>query len=302
MVTFLDSIRQPEYTGANRCWPCTITNVGIAGVLTVGASIVGTPLLGAAVFGVSLAAIWLRGYLVPGTPELTKRYFPDRVLAWFDKGPERAGPDGFAVPEATAGSARADNGANAATGTDSAETEAEAAEEHPEPAEELEPEAVLVQAGVIEPCDDVDDLCLSASFREEWEAELERVSPEGAEKEALADVLDADGEVAFEEFGDAFAATVDGEFVGQWESRAALVADLAAARVLPDHVSGWDRYDAPGQGTLVRSLRVFVETCPSCGGAVVPSQKTVSSCCREYDVMAVSCEECGERLLETPAA
>lgn len=297
----LERFRQPEYTGENRCTPCTLTNLAIAGGVALALQR-RSRALAALFLPLALASIWLRGYLVPGTPELTKRYFPDRVLAWFDKGPEHAGPDGFAVPEATTGSARTGNGAPAASPAEDDEEAAAPAEEPPEPAEDIEPEAVLVRAGVIEPCEDVDDLCLSESFQKEWEAELERVSPEGAEKEALADVLDADGEVAFEEFGDAFAATVDGEFVGQWESRAALVADLAAARVLPDHVADWERYDAPGQGTLVRSLRVFVETCPSCGGAVVPSQKTVSSCCREYDVMAVSCEECGERLLETPAA
>lgn len=273
-MTVIDQVRQPEYVGENRCVPCTAVNaviaVGLAGVVGVAAlQVATTPLAvgsGAAVLVLSALAIWLRGYLVPGTPELTKRYLPDWLLAKFDKAPEPV---------------------------DRIDTEG---------GEAIEPERVLVDAGVIEPCADVDDLCLSEAFGAQWEAELERVSPEGAEKEALAEVLDADGEVEFEEYGSAFAATVDGEYVGQWESRAALVADLAAARVLPDHVPDWERYDAPGQGTLVRSLRVFVETCPSCGGPVVPSQETVSSCCREYDVMAIACSDCGERLLETPAA
>jgi len=39
----------------------------------------------------ALAAIWLRGYLVPGTPELTKRYLPGRALRLFGKGRD-AGP------------------------------------------------------------------------------------------------------------------------------------------------------------------------------------------------------------------
>jgi hypothetical protein len=83
----LDRLRQPEYTGENRCLPCTATNTVIALVLSVGVGLV-VPPAGVAVFGVSLAAIWLRGYLVPGTPELTKRYFPDWLLDLFGKAPE----------------------------------------------------------------------------------------------------------------------------------------------------------------------------------------------------------------------
>jgi hypothetical protein len=72
----LDRVRQPEYTGENRCMPCTATNVVIAVLLSVGVGVLFPP-AGVVVFALSLGAIWLRGYLVPGTPELTKRYFPD---------------------------------------------------------------------------------------------------------------------------------------------------------------------------------------------------------------------------------
>jgi hypothetical protein len=47
------------------------------------------PLVGVPVLAGSLALVYLRGYLVPGTPAFTKRYFPDWLLAWFDKTPER---------------------------------------------------------------------------------------------------------------------------------------------------------------------------------------------------------------------
>ena len=87
----LDRLRQPEYTGENRCLPCTATNTVIAVVLSVGVGLVFPP-AGVAVFAVSLATIWLRGYLVPGTPELTRRYFPDWLLALFGKAPEPGPP------------------------------------------------------------------------------------------------------------------------------------------------------------------------------------------------------------------
>jgi hypothetical protein len=42
-----------------------------------------------------VATTWLRGYVVPGTPKLTKRYLPDRVLRWFDKAPTGDALDGI---------------------------------------------------------------------------------------------------------------------------------------------------------------------------------------------------------------
>ncbi|ELZ51805.1 hypothetical protein C464_00379 [Halorubrum coriense DSM 10284] len=84
--TAVGRLRQPEYVGANRCLPCTVGNVAVAAVGAAAVGAVGAPLLGATGFAGALAAIWLRGYLVPGTPELTKRYLPERVLRLFGKG------------------------------------------------------------------------------------------------------------------------------------------------------------------------------------------------------------------------
>ncbi|AGB37570.1 hypothetical protein [Natronococcus occultus] len=82
-----DAVRQPAYTGENRCLPCTVVNVAIAIVLAVALGIAATPPIGAVALAVSLATIVLRGYLVPGTPELTKRYLPAPVLELFGKEP-----------------------------------------------------------------------------------------------------------------------------------------------------------------------------------------------------------------------
>ncbi|MFP9190897.1 hypothetical protein [Natronosalvus vescus] len=51
----------------------TLIALGVTGVVWV----LVTPLAGVVVFVGCLTAIVLRGYLVPGTPELTKRYLPD---------------------------------------------------------------------------------------------------------------------------------------------------------------------------------------------------------------------------------
>jgi hypothetical protein len=263
LPTFVDRFRRPEYTGENRCTPCTIVNVVIAVVLGAALTLVAMP-VGIGVLAVSLAAIYLRGYLVPGTPALTKRYFPNWFLAAFDK-----------------------REASETVGGES----------------DVEPEAVLSTAGVVRPCEEVDDLCLDDAFRSAWHESMERVEESGAEKSDLGTILDVDEEdLTFEEHDQAFLARLDGRHLGQWESHAALVADLAAARVLRDWYPDWEALTVDDQSRVLSGLRIFLEECPECGGTVVPEQETVESCCRSMDVVAANCQSCDARLLEVEQA
>ena len=229
-----------------------------------------------AVLVASALAIWLRGYLVPGTPELTKRYFPDRLLAYFDKGPQSSG---FAAVE---------------SGSDDETEEFDA--------EAFDAERVLLDGGVVEPCEDVDDLCLDGGFERGWYARMDAVrDDETAAREELARQLDVDpGSVEFEEYGSATVARIDGVRAGQWESHAALVADLAAAHELPARVDGWASLPTEARSRLLGGLRIFLEECPECGGPVFAERETVTSCCRSHEVVAASCRECDARLLELP--
>jgi hypothetical protein len=284
----LAGLRRPEYTGENRCVPCTLANTAIAVVLAGVAGYAWLALSGGlAVAGVVTVAvlvlsgfvIWLRGYLVPGTPELTKRYFPGWLLAKFDKAPETAtgGLDGETGEATVTGE----------QGTYDGPTD---------------PETLLLDGGVVEPCAKVDDLCLVDGFREAWHARMATLGDTETEREQLAEQLDADPDsVTFEEHAEgAFTAFVDGTRVGQWESRAALVADLAAGRELPAWLPEWDRFPTQVRSQLLGGLRIFLETCPDCDGPVVAGRETVESCCRSYEVVAASCDKCGSRLLEVP--
>ena len=84
MFTQIDQFRNPEYTGENRCVPCTITNVALAAGVALALATLSVP-LGAAAFVVALVVVALRGYLVPGTPAFARRYFPEWLLAVVDK-------------------------------------------------------------------------------------------------------------------------------------------------------------------------------------------------------------------------
>ncbi len=263
--------RNPEYTGENRCLPCTAVNTVIAGVLSsavgVGVAVMTAPVLGSVaglgVFVLSLAAIYLRGYLVPGTPELTKRYLPERVLALFGKGTETVEP----------------------------QTESD-----------IDPEEVLVEIGALEVCADGNDLCLTDSFRTAWHEEIQRVEEADAEREQLLDMLNTDsGEVTYEEFGSAFRARVDDQVVGKWESRGAFLADLGSANVLETRYPAWERLSLQGRSQLLNGLRLFIDTCPECGSAPEFGTDIVESCCSTRQVATVSCPSCGARLFETQA-
>lgn len=130
----LSQFRQPEYTSENRCPPYTITNVAIA---AIGSTLLAhrSKSLGAGTFAAALGTIYLRGYLVPGTPTLTKRYLPDRVLRWFEHDP----------PTVTTAKTGMMDGSG-----------------------RIEPVQVLLAANAVRPCEDDTNLCLIPAFATRW--------------------------------------------------------------------------------------------------------------------------------------
>lgn len=155
-------LRRPEHTGENRCVPCTVLNVliatGITAVLAVGVSVE----LATLAFVLALLAIYLRGYLVPGTPTITRRYFPAPLLRLFDK-------EAHATDAAITG----DGDANEA----------------------------LAAAGIVSTGPD-GTYRLAPTFREEWRERIRRVrrrgpSPEDVATLFAADTLDRHGETSF---------------------------------------------------------------------------------------------------------
>jgi hypothetical protein len=62
-------------------------NAGLAAVGAAALAALTSPGLGAAALAAAGCIIYLRGYLIPGTPTLTKRYFPARLLRLFGKEP-----------------------------------------------------------------------------------------------------------------------------------------------------------------------------------------------------------------------
>jgi len=175
----VERVRQPEYTGRNRCMPCTAVNLVLVAFLAGGGAVAVSvlsrpvaPLVGLVLFGLFAATIYLRGYLVPGTPRLTKIYFSDRVLRWFEKEP----------PATTGAHAGAHTAGDASTGGD--------VDLPAGPEGELDVERALERAGVVTECENEDDLCLEAEFAAAWRERIGTMRDQGTPREDLATVLD----------------------------------------------------------------------------------------------------------------
>ncbi|WP_331232553.1 hypothetical protein [Natronorarus salvus] len=270
-TSVLDRFRRPEYTGENRCLPCTVVNVSIALVLAIAISVLAPP-VGAVVLVGSLVAIYLRGYLVPGTPRLTERYLPDRVLARFEKAPNP-------IEER-----RTETGAVEET-IDRIEARRENA---------VDPESFLLEVGAVEPCEHEDDLCLTDRFRDRLD-EDEPANP--FDPGRLATVFDTEP-AAIEMLDRPYPAIKIDRRVRKWPSEAALLGDLAADGALRGLSDRWVGVPLEQRLGILSSLRSFRDSCPRCGGPIVVSDGTVESCCRSYEVITFGCAECEEPLLE----
>jgi hypothetical protein len=211
----------------------------------------------------SVGIVYLRGYLVPGTPTITKRYLPAWVLRLFGK----------------------------------------AVEPNRDEAGNVDVETALLEAGALKPCDDRDDLCLVPSFETAWRDRIDTFAETDPELSGLLERGDLAGTatqsgVTFDRQGDAYVASIDDTQIAQWASRAAYLADAAAGAELRDRYGGWRAMTFRERTDLAGSLRLWLEQCPVCGGAIEMGEKTVESCCRERTVLASSCAKCGSRVFE----
>lgn len=260
-MTALDRLRAPAYTGRNRCYPCTAINVVLVAVVA-GLTGAVAPLVGVVVASVGLAAVWLRGYVVPGTPRLTRQYLPDRLLARFGKSVERSA---FTL-------------------------ESEPAPRTDDPTEALAALGVLTDA--TEPA-------LTASFADAWSEAASRLARDttalrtGAARAVSGDPAGvgietpADGGVRL---------VVDEQWIGNWPSRTALVCDLATELTLSGQA--WADLERATRADLLARIRGFTSECPVCGSDTALSDDTVESCCRSVEVIAVQCPGRDERLVE----
>lgn len=276
MRTRVPPFSRSEFTGENRCWPCTVLNALLVAAccLALGRRRRGLAVLAAAV---GAAAIYARGYVVPYTP----RFAPRLAAALGVQSGHRGPPEGVKGNEGSL---------LAATGRDGEE----------EAGEELF--GTLLGAGVLDT--DGGAVVLSRAVEERWEREMATLR-ELDDGSLAAAALDASAAT------DAWSAT-DGPWgpmgpderryvvlsvgadsaVGEtWLSRPVAIAETAAVRALDGAVG-----DAGTRRAAASAMRVFLETCPDCTTPL--RETTTAACCggsmgsstRPHEVLA--CPEC----------
>ncbi|MWV40393.1 hypothetical protein [Natrialba sp. INN-245] len=234
MTAPLERLRQPEYTGTNRCLPCTVLNLVITAAVGALVAVVSIP-AAIGVVAICVAVISLRGYLVPGTPELTRRYVPAGILRAIGKQ-----PDGGAV-----------------------DTQAASGEALVE---------FCLEAGILE--GDGDDVFLTEDFRRTWNERIEAVRDQD-ERAVLADVFDSEPEsLTVEVNNEWFVVYRNGEKLTHWRSTAAFVADVAADRALAAWTDEWQTFDQQQRGQILGRLRIMLLDCPLCDHALDVRQTT----------------------------
>ncbi|MBX0323816.1 hypothetical protein EGH21_12325 [Halomicroarcula sp. F13] len=264
--SLLDRLRNPDHTGENRCWPCTVVNVAIAGILTALVAVVAVE-LAAVVAVVSLVAIALRGYLVPGTPRLTQTYLPERVLRAFGKAPAPTEPDDFETLEKV--------------------------RHHRENA--VDADAFLADEGVL--TDAGDGRKLTDGFAAAVSDELDARPADADLTDPLADAFGTESaDVTVER--DPYPSVTVGNRIREWPSWSALRVDVAAHEALTDWTDRWTDVPLEQRVNMLETVRSHRTVCPACGGRVERANEVQTSCCGVHEVVAVACTDCGARLAE----
>ncbi|EJN59108.1 hypothetical protein [Halogranum rubrum] len=292
-MSLLDSLRRPEHTGDNRCLPCTAVNSAF--VLAV-AGIVGRRWrpAGAAVLAVGAAAIAFRGYVVPYTPRFAPRLV-ERLPVEF----KETEPSSDSFSTISLETDEVDKADEAVEEDASDDTESDRLPDSDSLTElDADGEQVMVallDAGVI--VDDGEAVRPSEDFAEAWESAMAdlRELDDDALAAAVADAapFEASGYV-----DDGDWVVVEGEGRAMHLTRVVAIAETAAVQVMAD-------FDVPADRRVeaAEPLRMFVTTCPACGGAV--EETNTDKCCGgsagayggvRYEVLL--CEECNALVYE----
>ncbi len=252
--------QNPEYTGANRCIFCTILNLGIAivvGVLLYSVS----RYLAALVFVAFAITIYLRGYLIPGTPWLTQRLLPDPLFSHIKNHSQR-GPQ-YSVTEL---------------------------------ASEITP-GNLADSSSDETDRGISSTSIIQEAIQERIKEFNESSNDGI-REAIGSVLDISPDsVNIREYPNDFMISIQGEGAVRWVSRTAFLFDLATILEYRSH--GRDEIrDIQDLNQRFAGLRSQLDRCPRCKTELELEETQSVVCCGASTVMALLCPECNTRLFE----
>ncbi|MFD1600627.1 hypothetical protein ACFSBX_16940 [Halobellus rarus] len=296
-MSALSSLQKPEYTGDNRCIPCTLVNILISLVFGIAAVSI-SPILSVGVIVISLVLIYFRGYWIPGTPRLTKKFFPIFVLKWFGKDPDGGSAitsekDLTFFEDELAGE-KDSNRTSGPVLTDETQNKLPNVEE-------IGFEEFFLTTGVLEICKDSADLCLTSSFRSKWHQEIssiEDIELSGKDVVKALEVDSGSSEVELFEDGEQVILSIEDEISVQWPSYAALRADVTASKAYGEYIPKWSSFELEDRYRLLKGLRMFADICPTSGGATEMQIELVETCCTSHEKVSVRCSQTEEVIFE----
>jgi len=272
-MELLASLADESNTGENRCWPCTVLNLGLVGVLSLFLRARERSLAALLTAVVGVAVVYLRGYLVPYTPEfapwlLSASPIPDE---WFHGGSSH----------------------RETTREDRTREESESLADDVG----MDGKTVLRElsaAGVIE--FEGERLFLSEAVDSAWYERMDELADRSLDalsatvQESIKQVDHAEPYV--EDDADWIALGSDHK---QLLPRPVAVAELAAYEVLGETIDD-ERLRVAG----AEAFRMFLDRCPVCGSELVESSSV--SCCgghlgpRQNPDETLVCPTCEQRL------
>lgn len=285
----LDSLRAETHTGENRCWPCTLVNLALLGLLTLFVAVRNRRAAAAVVATLGVGVIYLRGYLVPYTPAFAPRLVAASPLPdeWFHE--DYSAPDPAAVGQRDDESDQSteDRSADADPDPDGDASLADGVERDGETVMRE-----LADAGILDAEGEM--LFLVEDVETAWNERMDELST------LPLDALAAEVRETLPHVQEAEGLHTDGrEWIvvggGTLVAKPVAVAELAAYRTLPAAIE-----DEGVRTAAAETFRMFLDDCPVCGTALAESSEV--SCCggytnpREAPDETLVCPSCKQRV------
>lgn len=148
---------------------------------------------------------------------------------------------------------------------------------------------------------------IDPAFERAWRRRIVSMGDRSEDTAALADLLSVprrDVELSWEAEDGTLVASVRDRPAGRWPSRAAFLADVTAVEEFRTRFPEWWALDSTARTRVLAALRLCLDWCPACDGAVSVSRvgrrggDPASARLARESVLAATCGACASRLFE----
>ena len=161
----------------------------------------------------------------------------------------------------------------------------------------VDPEAFLLDVGVVETTDSDEQLAFVPGFAARIERYVGKFRHEGAGEPVIARIFGVGtDDVSIPDRP--YTAFKVLNTVYNWPSPDALVLDAATDTAFRERTDRWEAVPPRQRYRILQSLRSFQDDCLFCSGEVVFTDDLVESCCSPREVLSLHCADCGRRFLE----